>query len=188
MIRSAVESKRLIVWQNSSNLSEARAVQLGHERRYPIQSHDAYSFYTGFSLSNEQVLVGVYCPTLVALWFDVDGSLLRTSHLPIPFFQRATPPYDIYDDRLPPLIEAWKQDMELRPATIKVKKFFAEQWHIGIEDYPAHFEEVLSDPAADEDEKADMRDSMELWDKDGQFVLLWGNDYWLNDSGEVVSS
>jgi hypothetical protein len=29
---------------------------------------------------------------------------------------------------------------------------------------------------------------MELWDEDGQFVLLWGNDYWLDGSGRVVSS
>ena len=33
-----------------------------------------------------------------------------------------------------------------------------------------------------------MRESMRLWDADGQFVLNWGNDYWLDATGEVVSS
>lgn len=71
---------------------------------------------------------------------------------------------------------------------IKVKKFFTQQPYIGIEDYPSHFGEILSDPQECDEEKSDIRDSMRLWDKDGQFVLQWGNDYWLNDSGRVVSS
>jgi hypothetical protein len=39
-----------------------------------------------------------------------------------------------------------------------------------------------------DEERADVRESMQLWDADGQFVLYWGNDYWLDDSGEVVAS
>ena len=78
--------------------------------------------------------------------------------------------------------------MGLRPATIKVRKFFARKPYVGIEDYPAHFGEILSDPEAAEEEKDDVRDPMGLWDQDGQFVLQWGNDYWLDDAGEVVSS
>ncbi len=159
----------------------------GHERRYPIRSHDGYFFYTGRTPDNGQVLMGLLCPDLVAFHFDLDGKLLRSGRRPVPFFQGVTA-YDIYDERIPPLIEAWQKEMRLRPATIKVKKFFSEEHGIGVEDYPSHFHEILSDPDADEEEKADVRESMESWDEDGQFVLLWGNDYWLDESGEVVSS
>jgi len=69
-----------------------------------------------------------------------------------------------------------------------VKKFFLKDLYLGIQDYPDHFGEVLSDPAASEAEKDDIRDSMQLWVQTGQFVLWWGNDYWLDDKGEVVSS
>jgi hypothetical protein len=98
------------------------------------------------------------------------------------------PPYDIYDARIQPLIEAWKLEMGFRPATIRVRKFWSAEHYIGIEDYPSHFHEILSDTTADEEEKADVRESMELWDEDGQFVLQWGNDYWLDRTGRVVSS
>jgi hypothetical protein len=62
------------------------------------------------------------------------------------------------------------------------------QAYIGIEDYPWHFHEILTDSTSDDEERADIRESMELWEKEGQFVLLWGNDYWLDESGAVISS
>ncbi len=157
-------------------------------RRYAIQPHDGYGFYTGFTPSKEQVLMGLSCPNLVAFHFNLEGDLLRCRQRPVPFFQTATPPYRVYDERIPPLIEAWQKDMGLRLATIVVKKFFSSEHFIGIEDYPSHFHEVLSDPTSDDEEKADIQESMELWYKHGQFVLHWGNDYWLDESGKVVSS
>src|SRR5205814_740764 len=136
----------------------------------------------------QQVLLGLACPNLLAFRFDQEGNLLWTEQRPVPFFQGVTPPYEIYDPRIPPLMEAWKVEMRFHPAKIKVKKFFSEQFFVGIEDYPSHFQEILNDPAAGDSEKADVLDSMKLWDKDGQFVLQWGNDYWLDKAGEVVSS
>ena len=163
-------------------------MEQSRERRYAIQTHDSYGFYTGLTPNDEQVLMGLFCPDLVAFYFDREGNLLRTDRRPVPFFQGVTPPYNIYDKRIPPLIKAWQKEIGFRSATIQVKKFFSHKPYIGIEDYPAHFQEILSDPDADEEEKADVRDSMVSWDKDGQFVLQWGNDYWLDESGEVVSS
>ncbi|WP_406698461.1 hypothetical protein V5E97_06255 [Singulisphaera sp. Ch08] len=69
-----------------------------------------------------------------------------------------------------------------------MKKFSIADYGIGIEDCPDHFGETLKAPDASDVEKADMRESIELWDAEGQFVLFWGNDYWLDGSGEVVSS
>jgi hypothetical protein len=158
-----------------------------HERRYAIKPDEGY-FCAGVTADSKQVLMGLFCPNLVAFDFDLEGNLLRVDQRPVPFFQGVTPPYNIYDERIPPLIESWKKEMGFRPATIRVKRFFSAEHSIGIEDYPAHFHEILSDPAAGDEEKADIHDSMELWDKDGQFVLLWGNDYWLDGSGRVVSS
>jgi hypothetical protein len=159
----------------------------GYERRYAIKPDDDY-FSAGVTPGGEQVLMGLSCPNLLAFHFDREGNLLRTEQRPIPFFRDVTPPYDIYDARIQPMIEAWQAAMGFRPATISVREFFSDEHSIGIEDYPSHFHEILSDPAADEEEKADVRESMELWNKDGQFVLLWGNDYWLDGSGRVISS
>lgn len=159
----------------------------GQDRRYAVKPDEPY-FSAGVRPNGEQVLMGLFCPNLVAFYFDRDGNLLRTEHRPVPFFRDVIPPYDIYDGRIRPMIEDWKAEMGFGPATIRVKQFFSDEHYIGIEDYPSHFGEILGDPEADEEEKADVRESMELWDRAGQFVLLWGNDYWLDGSGRVVSS
>lgn len=159
----------------------------GHQRLYAIRPDEGY-FFAGVTPNGEQVLMGCFCPNLVVFRFDPEGNLLRSEQRPIPFFQGVTPPYDIYDERIQPMIDAWKAEMRFRPATIRVRKFWSDEHCIGIEDYPSHFHEILADPDEDEEEKADVRESMELWDKDGQFVLQWGNDYWLDRTGRVVSS
>jgi len=159
-----------------------------HERRYAIKPDEGYGFSAGVTPGEEQVLMGLFCPNLVAFRFDRVGNLLGVEQRPLPFFRDATPPYDIYDERIGPMIEAWQAEMGFRPTIIRVRRFFSDEHSIGIQDYPAHFHEILSDPDEAEDQKADVRESMELWDKDGQFVLLWGNDYWLDESGGVVSS
>ena len=157
------------------------------ERRYAIKPNEGY-FSAGVTPVGEQVLMGLFCPNLVAFYFDRDGSLIRSENRPVPFFHDVSPPYDIYDDRIEPMIENWKSEMTYRPATIRVKKFFSNEHLIGIEDYPSHFHEILCDSAANDAEKAHVRESMVQWDKSGQFVLQWGNDYWLDGSGRVVSS
>jgi hypothetical protein len=159
----------------------------GQEQLYAIRPDEGY-FFAGVTPGGAQVLMGLFCPNLVAFRFDREGNLLGSEQQPVPFFQGVAPPYDIYDQRIQPMIEGWKQEMGFRPATIRVRKFWSAEHYIGIEDYPSHFHEILSDPSADEEEKADVRESMERWDKDGQFVLQWGNDYWLDRAGRVVSS
>lgn len=158
------------------------------ERRYPIKSHEGYGFCAGITSDNKQVLMGLLCPSIAAIFFDSEGTLLHVEQHPVNFFQGVNPPYNIYDKRIPTLILAWLMEIGFQPATIKVKKFFSQVRYVGIEDYPSHFEEILNDPKESVEEKNDIRESMRLWDKDGQFVLHWGNDYWLNVSGEVVSS
>ena len=160
----------------------------GEDRRYRIKTHESYGFWTGITPDRSQVLMGLGCPDLIAFFFDTEGNLLHVERRSIEFFRCVIPPYDIYDERIPALIDAWKMGMGLQPATIEVKKFFSEEHQIGIDDYPEHFDEILSAPHETEEEKSNVRDSMRLWDADGQFVLLWGNDYWLDKSGEVVSS
>jgi hypothetical protein len=157
------------------------------KRRYAIRPGEGY-FSAGVTPDGAQVLMGLYCPNLVAFRFDRDGSLIGAEQRPVPFFRGVTPPYDIYDDRIQPMIGAWKDEMGFRPATIRVGRFYSDEYGIGIEDYPSHFHEMLDDPDADAEEKAGIREAMELWDADGQCVLLWGNDYWLDGSGHVVSS
>ncbi len=96
--------------------------------------------------------------------------------------------YNIYDKRIPPRLAAWQKELQFRPASIWVAQFFIAELGIGIADYPAHFSGILDDEHASDEEKADIRESVRQWDADGQYVLYWGKDYWLNLAGKVVSS
>jgi hypothetical protein len=133
-------------------------------------------------------LMGLHCPNLIALRFDTEGNFLGTEQRPIPFFQSIAPPYNIYDKRIPPLIKAWKKELHFRKTMITVKKFLSEKYGIFIDDYPSYFHEVLDDSNESDEEKAEIRDLMKSWNKDGQFVLQWGNDYWLSKTGKVIAS
>lgn len=157
-------------------------------------------FDAGMTGDGRQVLMGLDCPDLVAIFFDAAGDLIRHEARHLEFLQRsglivdgepiegAVGYYDIDDERILHRIVAWQEELQFRSTTIRVKRFFLDELGIGIEDYPSHFGEILVDPGASDEEKRDLRDSMRLWDADGQFVLHWGNDYWLDDSGEVTSS
>jgi hypothetical protein len=171
----------------------------GGPRQYPIRPEQGY-FDAGMTGDGRQVLMGLYCPDLVAIFFDASGDLICHEARHLEFLQRSgvivdgepiegmVGYYDIYDERIPRRIVAWQGGLQFRSTTIRVKRFFLGELGIGIEDYPSHFGEILDDPGSSDEYKDDVRDSMRLWDADGQFVLHWGNDYWLDDSGQVTSS
>ena len=158
------------------------------ERHYPILSQECYGFFAGVTADRKQVLMGLLCPDLVALFFDSDGNLLSTERRSVEFFQGVAPPYNIHDQRIPGLIRQWQAELGFESTTIQVKRFFSDQLLVGIDDYPSHFEEILADPSESEEEKESIRMEMTEWDELGQFVLVWGNDYWLDSTGDVTSS
>jgi hypothetical protein len=153
----------------------------GEERLYSIR-HDQGYFDAGMTADGRRVLMGLYCPYLVAIFFDSSGNLLGHEVRRLEFLQRSSVivdgepiegmvgVYNIYDERIPPRIVAWQDEMGFRPATIRVKQFF------------------LDDPEASDAEKDGVRESMRRWDAEGMFILYWGNDYWLDGTGEVESS
>jgi hypothetical protein len=171
----------------------------GGPRRYPIQPGQGY-FEAGTTGDGRQVLMGLLAPNLVAVFFDGSGVLIGHESRRLAFLQPSgvivdgepiegtLGSCDIFDERIPARITAWQQELPFRPATIRVRRFRLHELGVGIEDHPDHFGWILDDPQSSDEEKDDVRDSMRLWEADGQFVLHWGDDYWLDDTGEVTSS
>lgn len=95
-----------------NNIAVKSRMDQAHAKRYAIQPHDGGDFYTGLAANTDQELMGLLCPNLVALFFDVEGNLLRADQRPVPFFQGVNPPFHIYDKRIRPLIEAWQDVRE----------------------------------------------------------------------------
>ena len=168
-------------------------------RIYSIQPEQGY-FDAGVTGDGRQILMGLYCPALVGIFFDAAGKLINHETRHLEFLQASNVVvdgkpieglvrnYDIDDKRIAPRMRVWQKELVFRPATIRVMRFFLTELAIGIADYPEYFSEILDDARASDEEKSDVRDSVRHWDADGQFVLRWGNDYWLDRAGEVVSS
>lgn len=97
----------------------------------------------------------------------------------------------------------WQEEIGLKHQTISVKKFFDEESRIGIEELPAHYREFVADPGGyiqwlweGEDYTSDeldkeigaWRDEIKRWNDQGMFVFRYGNDYYCNQDGDVISS
>ncbi len=167
---------------------------------YAIQTHEDSFFHAGLAGDGRSVLMGLLCPYLVSIFFDAEGNLLEVQKRSLEFLQARgvfvdgepiegqVRTYNIYDERIPERLAEWQQSMGVFPSPIRVKRFFLPEIGVGIEDFPDHFTEILADPHETEEEKSSIRESMREWEEGDQFVLFWGNDYWLNGSGEVISS
>jgi hypothetical protein len=173
---------------------------LGDPRKYIILTHESYGFYCGSRPDQTQVLIGLACPHLVAIFFDRAGvprdfqkrrlDFMKPSRVLVDGqpIEGQVQTYNIYDERIAEALGTWQQEIGFRPGAISVEKFFVPDVGYGIQDYPAHFQDVLDNPHTSDAQRADTLESIREWDADGQFVLLWGNDYWLNCDGAVVSS
>lgn len=141
---------------------------------YTIRPDQGY-FRCGTTGDGRQVLMGLYCPDLVALFFDTAGDYLGHESRLLEILQRnnvivdgvpiegLVSYYDIYDERIDPRLRAWLDELEFQDLTVRVKKFSVPTLGIAIEDEPDHFAEMLEDPGSSEAERADVQESMAEW-------------------------
>jgi hypothetical protein len=161
-------------------------------KKYMIQSHE-FDFFVGTSNADEQVLLGIFWPQLIAVFFNAAGTLLRYE-MRDPSVAWTTLQEDDIDARLEDELEEWKRDLELRSCPIRVCKFFIENRafdiRIGIRDMPEHLEDFLQDPSfvEDEAERRDWYESVARWRAQESHVLFWGKEYWMNRHGEVTDT
>jgi hypothetical protein len=161
---------------------------------YPIKPHERRWIYAGVTSDNRQTLMGLFWPNLVAFFFDKEGVLLGVEERPLQIAGQN-------DQHIEHELIAWQEDLGFQPTTILVHKFFVlneavtpreNAWHrdgIGIVDFPAFYHDVLAHSEKyTEDEIAHVRIEQPRWDRDGDFVLWWGNDYWFDGTGECVAS
>jgi hypothetical protein len=135
------------------------------ERRFRIGSYGD-EFAAGYCSNGDQVLMGLLCPELVVYRFTAEGVLrgreARPWTYPAPLVEGC---YQIYDPEFQKLVSeqiaAWQDDMGFVDKPIDVCAFFDREREIGV---------TLPDE--------DVCD----------FVLWWGKDYWMSNTGEVEST
>jgi hypothetical protein len=159
------------------------------ERLYPIAPPLASSgdwveglgYCSGVTPTGEQVILRGGPRTMHAFRFDAEGHYLGRldrdrAAAPGPGQPGGPPPGRRADDLL-----AWADELGLRPAMIRVRKFHSE--HDGpslyIDDYPVHFE----DEGWDSDEE--FAERFAWWLERGAFVLCWhGKEHWIDREGQ----
>lgn len=154
------------------------------KRQYTIRSYHGV-FDAGILRDGQQVLVGVQFPQIVAIRFSSQGSLIGGTVVA----SAASGSGALVDNHAAAELDRWKRKVGFQPTAITVEAFFLRDRWIGIEDLPQHYREVLDRPENfDEDRRLVLLDDIRQWQQRGDFVLYWDEDYYLNRSGEVVSS
>jgi hypothetical protein len=96
------------------------------------------------------------------------------------------------DQRSEAVHDHFRDAFGFAPGLVRVKRFFADHWQVGIRPVEWFHDEFAADPATfcsgDQEEATDELDSLRSWVEEGQFVFDCGNSYWVNDCGTVFSS
>jgi hypothetical protein len=166
---------------------------MAKERLFPIQGCD---YETGVCADGRQVIMGLLCPDVVAVFFDAQGTYLGCEERRWSAAGKLAgtkPPYRIGGDRFRELIAAqtkkWQTALGFRAATIRVKKFWLRGCGVGIEELPGWAREIeTADWITDEDERQQYRESRDQWIADGNFVFWWARSYHMSSDGRVEST
>jgi hypothetical protein len=155
--------------------------------RYAIRNNGHY-FTTGVDGQGRQVLIGLLfgatSPEVVAVLFDKSGDYL--SSVAEPIVPRTGENDGAAAERT--LAEV-RSAIGLSPAHILIKKFWLNDRQVGIADLPEHYQDFLRAPEEfDEQRRAELLEDVRRWFSEGDFVLWWGEDYYLDKDGDVSSS
>jgi hypothetical protein len=159
---------------------------------FPIRSAPGRYFYAGSLPDGRQALVGrsVYGQLIVAI-FDRDGDLMQLIHRDLPsppVFPDSDEIREVDEDNFQ---EYLHQEFGFSPGLIRVKEFRVSEDMFAVYHLPNHYREFLENPngpAFGDEEREAFPGLIQEWNEAGHFVLGWGNDYWLDSTGEVVAS
>lgn len=165
-----------------------------NERLYCIQSEPGH-FYAGHLKDGTQAFIGIDYPSLILVEFDAEGNYLKIitkeisqeslsaikESLSEPVSESMWLKYTKDWDEL----DEWANELGFTKGVITVKKFCLPEYEICIQDLPTEYQEMLdSDEEIDEETLEEIRE----WQKGNEFILVWGQDYYMNEAGEVVST
>jgi hypothetical protein len=152
---------------------------------FPIRSATERYFYAGHLPHGRQALVARsgYGQLVVAM-FDGGGNLTQVIHRELP-----SPPVlhdsnefrEVDNDDFQ---EYLRCEFGFAPGLIRIKAFRIPQEMFAVYHLPEHYQAFLQDPngsAFGEEERQAFPGWIQQWHEQGQFVLEWGNDYWLNN-------
>ena len=123
-------------------------------------------------------------PNLVMVRFDSEGELLGVVN-------RSISQESISDtvawygyERFWEELDKWADEIGLAQERISVKPFYLREHSVGIKDLPDEYQAFLRG----EDVGDDWSEEVQRWQDEGDFVFIWGQEYYMNREGEVIST
>lgn len=158
---------------------------------FPIRSNPVY-FYAGHLWDVRQTLIGrsVYGHLVVAC-FDSGGSLIEVIHQKLPSHLIVTGPFGTCEVDEDDFLNYLQGELGFTDGRIQVKEFHLTDKQLEVYQLPEHYQAFLNDPnnpLYSQEEHESFPGLIREWHERGQFVLVWGNDYWLDITGEVIAS
>jgi hypothetical protein len=170
-------------------LRELVALASRPERLYPVKTNEGYGFYCGRLANGRQALATLDVRLLlVVTLFDAAGNLVGEEERDLAG-RWPTPPHGYPEVDRAELQEYLRDEFGFEPGVIHVRAFVTDR--VAIFPLPGHYQEFVDDPESpsfDTDQRERFPGYIEEWVEGEEFVLLWGNDYWLDKNGEVTSS
>ncbi len=163
---------------------------------YRLTSHPAYNFITGTDAEGRQAIIGALGERLVCFIFSPDGDLCQriTESLPSRIDKQLLQdfPGEDYPD-----VQALLRKLGVVESQIRIHRFLDPETGVGIKDLPGFCAEFLQNPSSylngieqtqRQIESQETKDMIGKWKNDGTYVFWWDNDYYVDASGEIVSS
>lgn len=161
---------------------------------YRLQTHPVLDYCAGHDQHGEAILFGLRYPHIVAVLFDRAGRFLEIRVRPLGFEAptvHSQGPYITEDpfflERVKDRLLLWQDEFGFVEGPIVVDCFRIPELLIGIDDLPRHLKKFLKAPADfSSDEQSNYPEIIRDWTTDGNCVLWWGREYYLNKDGEVI--
>jgi hypothetical protein len=159
---------------------------------FPIRSAPERYFYAGHLPEGRQALIGrsVY-GQLIAAICDSGGNLRQVIHRELPSPPVLAGSGEIREVDEDDFEEYLSREFGFSPGLIRIKEFRIPHELFAVYHLPEQYRKFLENPdspAFGEEERQAFPGLIRQWNERGQFVLEWGNDFWLDSTGEVVAS
>jgi len=161
---------------------------------YKVQSHPMDDYVTGTNRAGEPVMFGLLYPQVCCVLFDNSGKLVEVRLRQLRVLAKAVRkggPYIIEDpdfqDKLKDQIRSWQNEIGFKEHPIAIERFAIPQLRLGIAEMPPHFQDFKNDPDdSTEEDRREMPAMIDQWLAEGNFVLWWWTDYYLDAHGEII--
>jgi hypothetical protein len=160
------------------------------DRLYPILTDRHRDFYAGCTADGRQLLAGEWCPDLLVGLFDNAGNLQEVRY-------RTVRSKGEVDERL-------REWYGYFPGLIRVKRFriapgpnqpvnplqraLVGESGFAIAPFPLSWEECYAELPRYPDDDPDFVEMVRGWIERGNFALYWGNEIFLDGTGQVVGT